>query len=71
MSCLFTCQASDPAFPQLLTKGDMSTETSAPRLWPNFTLQPGRWIKAFLAHPYLVPIRYGWSNGRSPHGEAE
>jgi hypothetical protein len=30
MSCLFTCQASDPAFPQLLIKGDMLTPTPAP-----------------------------------------
>jgi nicotinamidase/pyrazinamidase len=32
----------------------MSTETSAPRLQPHFTPEPGRWIKALLAHPYLI-----------------
>jgi hypothetical protein len=32
----------------------MSTETSTPRLRPHFTPEPGRWIKAYLAHPYLI-----------------
>src|SRR5512143_1921369 len=46
--------ACDPPFPQLLIKGCKSTETSAPRLRPHFTPEPGCWIKAFLAHPYRI-----------------
>jgi len=47
-------RASVRALPQILIKGDMSTETSAPRLRPRFALEPGRWIKAFLHTPTLL-----------------
>ena len=61
MGRLFARQASNPTAvaPRAClpaasdTKGDMSTETSAPRLRPHFTLEPGRWMKAFGAHPCL------------------
>ena len=46
-------RASVRALPQILIKGDMSTETSAPRLRLHITLEPGRWMKAFGAHPCL------------------
>lgn len=64
--CFFTCQASDLTAvapvrvfsqTQLLIKSDISTETSAPRLPPHFTIELDRWIKAFLAHPYLTAKR--------------
>ena len=62
MGRLFARQASDPpaVAPRARlpaasdTKGDMSTETSAPRLRPRFALEPGRWIKAFLHTPTLL-----------------
>ena len=39
--------------PQILIKGDMSTETSAPQLRPRFTPEPHRWIRPFGAR-YLI-----------------
>ena len=62
MGRLFARQASDPpaVAPRARlpaasdTKGDMSTETSAPRLRPHFTPEPGRWIKAFWRIPTLI-----------------
>jgi hypothetical protein len=51
-----------------LTKGDMSTETSAPRLRPHFTPEPGRWIKVFLAHTYLIADFSGMSALPTPAG---
>ena len=40
--------------PQILIKGDMSTETSAPQLRPHFTPEPHRWIR----RPFGAPPPY-------------
>jgi hypothetical protein len=44
----------------------MSTSMTAPRLRPHFTPEPRRWIKAFLAHPYLIAEQIS----RSAHHKA-
>ena len=48
--------------PQILIKGDMSTEKSGPRLRPHFTPEPRRWIR-----PFGAPIPYcsRWRDGTS------
>jgi len=69
MGRLFARQASGPPAVALRaclpaasdTKGDMSTETSAPRLRPHFTLEPSRWIKAFWRTPTLADF---WEQSR-------
>jgi hypothetical protein len=48
------------ALPQILIKGDMSTEKSGPRLRPHFTPEPRRWIRPFGAPlPYCRILRGG------------
>jgi hypothetical protein len=45
------------ALPRIPMKGDVPTETSAPRLQLHFTPEPGLRIKAFWARPYLLKGR--------------
>ena len=55
------------ALPQILIKGDMSTETSAPQLRPHFAPEPRRWIRPFGAPlPYCKKRHTCRLPGREP-----